>query len=211
MNMNVHTHMPVCFSYDLLPYLLSRIVIDLPILWLLSVCFSVPVVFLTGLQTGPVHFFKFVLTIFMLSQAMSSVGLFIGAVISHPVISLMLCPVVQVPFMISSGFFTNISSFPIVLRAIFVFSPHKYVFSNLMANEFLGLIFSCKDSERLTAPELINNHGFCEIASGEEVMRILALDTDTFGWNVLWLTLLSLFFQACAFLGLRRTSRKHRV
>lgn len=162
------------------------------------------------------HLFKFLFLLSLLGHAVSSIGLLLGCLIPVPIIAVMLCPLTVIPFMLTSGFFINLTTIPSYLDWITVLSPHRYHFTGLMGLEFQSLQLHCDEDEISTVllapdsktPELFQ---YCSMILGRQVLDMLSLPYDEYWIDVGALILLSFGFRLLAYLILVMSVRENRL
>jgi len=189
--------------YHTSAYFLGKTLLEIPIQLLLSVIFGFIGYFMAGLNSDGGPFFKFVLCLTLIGNATHSIGLALGACFPHPVLVMILCPLVMVPFMLMTGFFVNAGAIPVYMVWLKALSPHRYVFEAMMATEFQDLELHCNDNEYIMAPSVDGGWKFCPIKSGTQILSTFRIDPDVF-WENAAITLgLVIGFRFLAYLALR--------
>jgi len=141
-------------AYGSLTYFLAKVITEGPFNFGIPFIYSIIVYFMTGLRQdeGMIHFGIFYLTLILVSNGATAIGLVISTSISNLNIALLVSPLVFIPMMLFGGFFANNDSIPAWLSWIQYLSLFKYSFETLMTNEFLGLDFSCTSSKSSLPP-----------------------------------------------------------
>lgn len=152
--------------YSLLPYYLSKTLMELPIQILSPVMFVAISYFLIGLQKSPNKLFAAALTCVMTALSGMAVGTVAGAAFGGIGMALAVLPLLLLPLLMFSGLIINMGSIPFYFRWIKHLSPMKYGYAALMKNEYIGLVFKncnpmkepCKGDQVLEAMSM--NDGF---------------------------------------------------
>lgn len=138
--------------YDILPYFISKQIPELVFEIASVAVFSLTVYWSIGLNTNKDDKFIIFMIVLALCQAAgSSLGFFLGALISDVDAALAIGPALVFPMQIFSGFLVNIASLPAGSSWLQYCSFHKYGFAALIYNEFHQLKMNCED---LTIQEL---------------------------------------------------------
>lgn len=138
--------------YHTSAYFLSKTLLDLPIQFLLTLCYGTIAYLSVGLQLHSELFFRFILVLVLIASCAQSLGLLLAATTPNAFVAMTLCPLCMVPFMLTSGFFLNVDSVPKAFDFLVALSPHRYLFSAALLTEFKNLKFYCDPQEALLAP-----------------------------------------------------------
>lgn len=181
--------------YGLLPYVLSKSMLDIP-QGLVSPFVTVSIMYYTlGLKAEWIAYFTTVFTAQLIALVGSSLGLSLGGIFPDFQMAMSLMPAITMPMMIFGGVQINLASIPWYFCWLPYVSPIRWAFSALAQNELRGLIF--KDC----SPGVP--------CSGDDVLRIFSLDKDP---SILqnWLVLATMFgiYTLLSFFFLYRCSRK---
>lgn len=164
--------------YTLLPYFLSKTLMELPA-GLISPIISASIMYpLVGLRSGIVHFLTLLITVQALALVSASMGLMLGAMFPNFEMAMSLMPAITLPMMIFSGVQINLKTIPIYFRFMPYISPLRYAFSAMAQNEFRGLKFNMCD------PSMG--------CSGDQTLKQFALEDDPSIW-VNWLILVLMY------------------
>lgn len=193
-------------------YFLAKVLIDLPFQLVFPVLFGLIPYFMIGFQPVAFKAVRFSIALLALAQASEALGLILGVLVASPRLSLMLSPLLQIPFMLVTGFFLNLKSIPSYLLLLKFISPHKYTFSALMATEFRGLNLTCDEDESWVAPisqtEVME---YCPITKGEQVLSVFALGEDDHYWaDIGAIMIIAVICKVLALLALKLISTKAR-
>lgn len=158
-------------TYALLPYYLSKVIVDLPTLFN-PFLFVVITYFLGGLQPTAAAFFQTLCICWLGYLTALSIGLFVGAYANSLIAAQTMAMPFMLIFILFSGFYANTEVIPVWLSWIQWISPIKYMFAAMLQIHFTGVVFAC------TAEELAANA--C-IPTGEDFMLRLGVQDDSFG------------------------------
>lgn len=122
-------------TYGLYPYVLSKVVIEAPTLFLQIILQSLCTYFLIGLQGS---YILTVLTWFALALATNSTALLVGSIVTDVKQAAEVTPVIFVPQLLFSGFFVATQNIPVWLRWAQWLCSLKYTLNLLILIEFVG-------------------------------------------------------------------------
>lgn len=122
--------------YGVLPYYLSKVFTDLPILLLSQILFAVVLYWGIGTVTSFWAFLRFNFTVILLAFAATSFGHFLSVLFTQPETAVQLSPILMMPFIIFGGFITNAASQPEWISWLQWLSPIRYGLESLTYNEF---------------------------------------------------------------------------
>ena len=176
-------------SYDIAPYLIGKIVAELPAGAFFPLCFGAVVFPMAGLNAGrdaalarknatpfflSAKFAKFAATIVVESFASSAMGLAVSAVAPNTEAAVAMGPAVMVMFIVFGGYYVNAETVPAAFRWITRCSLIKHAFAGLCVNEFTGLDFEASNKKDGGL-----KRGDTE--RGEEVLERLGFGTESVG------------------------------
>jgi ABC-type multidrug transport system permease subunit len=118
-----------------MPYYFAKDLIELPISVILPLLFSF-FYFGMGTDVTMMQFGCFYLIQLMVTLATSAYGQVIGSLFDTAETACGLAPIVMMPFVLFSGFLTNLDTYPRWIGWIQYFSPIRYGFEAAMRNEF---------------------------------------------------------------------------
>jgi ATP-binding cassette subfamily G (WHITE) protein 2 (SNQ2) len=98
--------------YGIMPYYLSKILVDLPILIVTQIIFALIVYFGIGLQANAWFFFKFLFAIILVGFMSQLYGLTLSVFFNQPEAAVGIAPIFMLPLMILGGFMTNSGTVP---------------------------------------------------------------------------------------------------
>jgi ABC-type multidrug transport system ATPase subunit/ABC-type multidrug transport system permease subunit len=122
--------------YGVLPYYISKNVIETPISLCITALFSIIVYYIVGLRPEASHYGTFILIFVCLSWFSQSMGLCIGAAFSNINAAITITQFSVLPSFLFSGFLINGENMPAWLAWIRYFSPFRYSIEAAMRNEF---------------------------------------------------------------------------
>ena len=172
-------------AYDIGPYLIGKIVAELPAGAFFPLCFGAVVFPMAGLNSGTdlgakknlpfpsfltsPRFLKFAATIVVESFASSAMGLAVSAFAPSTEAAVAMGPAVMVMFIVFGGLYVNPENVPVAFRWITKCSLIKHSFAGLCVNEFAGLDFEPSTNGGLRG----------DTKHGEEVLERLGFGDET--------------------------------
>lgn len=142
--------------YSALPYLVSKILAEAPVVGILSGLFSIVVYPLAGLQRTTRKFFTFLGVQALNTVASSALGLLIGAVAPSTDAALAIFPAVIVLSVVFNGANIADKSTPKLLRWLPKLSLCRWAFQACAVNEFKGLKFKPRNMNGADALDRLN-------------------------------------------------------
>ena len=121
--------------YSVLPYFLSRSVIEIPYIVLVPFIANTILYFMMGLSQTAEQYFIFYLITFLVNLSGSSLGLLLGSIVQDAKSVSAVVPIVLIPFVLFSGLFKNTGNIPAWLGWIQYISPLKYGYLAMIENE----------------------------------------------------------------------------
>ena len=122
--------------YGVLPYFISKIMADSPILILAPTLSCIITYFGLGLENTALSFFGYLLAQLMTAQAAASIGYLISSLFNNEQSAQALAPLMIMPMILFGGLLSNTSSMLDWLSWIQYLSPIKYCTEALIYNEF---------------------------------------------------------------------------
>lgn len=122
--------------YGVLPYYMSKNVVETPISLFITFAFSMIVYYIVGLRPDVGNYFTFVCIFVCLSWYSQSMGLCFGAAFSDINTAVTITQFSVLPSFLFSGFLINGANMPGWLAWIRYFSPFRYAIEASMRNEF---------------------------------------------------------------------------
>ncbi|CDW80123.1 abc transporter family protein [Stylonychia lemnae] len=122
--------------YGVLPYYLAKSIIEIPVLVIQPMVWTIVVYFGVGLSITASQFFYYYLILFLLSLSSSSFGMFVSSLFNQQETALAIAPVILMPMIMFSGFFSNASTFQSWISWIQYISPIRYALEAFVWNEF---------------------------------------------------------------------------
>ncbi|KAG7012980.1 ABC transporter G family member 7, partial [Cucurbita argyrosperma subsp. argyrosperma] len=133
-------------SYTLGPYLLSKLLAEIPIGAAFPLLFGVILYPMARLHSTAPRFGKFCSIITVESFAASAMGLTVGAMAPSTEAAMAVGPSLMTVFIVFGGYYVNADNTPIIFRWIPNVSLIRWAFQGLCINEFKGLQFDCQNS-----------------------------------------------------------------
>ncbi len=121
--------------YSVLPYFLSRNIVELPYLFILPIIICSILYWMVGQASTAQQFFLFFFISMLVSFAGESLGLLIGSIVIDEKATSAVTPVVVLPIFIFSGVFKNTGNLPSWIGWFQYLSPLKYGFLSMITNE----------------------------------------------------------------------------
>jgi len=175
-------------QYHVLPYFLSKTLVELPIVLVSQAILLVFAYFSTGMQG---KFIEHVMVAFTLGVASSSLMLVIGCAVATAQTAIQLAPLALIPQMLFSGLFLPVSKIPASLRWVRYLCPLRY------AINLAGVVEFAYIKERTDECERLQSLSYCSSRHPGDYLRKALLESngiDFDGWEVDALVLVSLFF-----------------
>lgn len=122
--------------YHIIPYYLSKLLIDLPLTAFFPMLFTAIVYYAVNLYYPVGNFFLFMLGTVLLSWLATLFGIFIGAIVGDANVAIEIAPMIFVPIILFSGYTTNTENIVAGLKWIEYMSPVRYIFEYFVHNEF---------------------------------------------------------------------------
>ncbi|XP_042462143.1 ABC transporter G family member 7-like [Zingiber officinale] len=133
-------------SYDLGPYLLSKLLAEVPIGAAFPLIFGSILYPMARLHPTLSRFAKFCGIVTMESFAASAMGLTVGAMVPSTEAAMAVGPSLMTVFIVFGGYYVNAENTPLVFRWIPRASLIRWAFQGLCINEFKGLQFEQQHS-----------------------------------------------------------------
>ncbi|KAK4039977.1 hypothetical protein C8A01DRAFT_36027 [Parachaetomium inaequale] len=134
--------------YGATAMIISNFLIGIPYLFIFSLVFSAISYWLSNLQPTPQAFFTWVLWVFLDLLAAESLVVLLTSIFPSFVISLALIAFANGLWMSVNGFMVPPTLLNVFYKYVFHFWDYqKYVFENMMVNEFSERVYSCATTE----------------------------------------------------------------
>ncbi|CAN6478097.1 unnamed protein product [Victoria cruziana] len=147
-------------SYALGPYLLSKLIAEIPIGAAFPLIFGTILYPMARLHPSLSRFGKFCGLVTVESFAASAMGLTVGAMVPTTEAAMALGPSLMTVFIVFGGYYINTENAPVIFRWIPQVSLIRWAFQGLCINEFTGLQF--------------DQHQPFDIQTGEQVLERLS-------------------------------------
>jgi len=164
--------------YRLPAYFLSRTCVEFPFKVFFPIIGGTILYWLIGFQAVASKYVIMVVTMVILENCGTALGIFVASFFSDIAVALAVVPMLLMPLMIFSGFFVNAQTSPAFLNWIKWISPMKYAFVSLIKNEFEGLDITCSSSQYTSVTINGTQHLVCPLQHGEQVISVLGFDNQ---------------------------------
>lgn len=182
-------------SYGLGPYLLSKLLAEIPIGAAFPLLFGTILYPMARLHPNFSRFGKFCGIVTVESFAASAMGLTVGAMVSTTEAAMALGPSLMTVFLVFGGYYVNAENTPIIFRWIPRVSLIRWAFQGLCINEFSGLHFDHQNS--------------FDIQSGEQVLERLSFGGTGIRDTVMAQSRILLFWYCTTYLLLEKNKPKY--
>lgn len=182
-------------SYSLGPYLLSKLLAEIPVGAAFPLLFGTILYPMARLHPTMSRFGRFCGIVTTESFAASAMGLTVGAMVPTTEAALALGPSLMTVFIVFGGYYVNAENTPIIFRWIPRVSLIRWGFQGLCINEFTGLQFD-------------HQHSF-DIQSGEQALERLSFGGSRIRDTVIAQSRILLFWYYTTFLLLEKNKPKY--
>ncbi|KAK9116165.1 hypothetical protein Sjap_015112 [Stephania japonica] len=146
-------------SYALGPYLLSKLLAEIPIGAAFPLLFGTILYPMARLHPALSRFGRFCGIVTVESFAASAMGLTVGAMVPTTEAAMALGPSLMTVFIVFGGYYVNADNTPVIFRWIPKVSLIRWAFQGLCINEFRGLQFEHQNSFDLqTGEQVLERH-----------------------------------------------------
>ncbi|KAL2546044.1 ABC transporter G family member 7 [Forsythia ovata] len=182
-------------SYSLGPYLLSKLLAEIPVGAAFPLLFGTILYPMARLHPNMSRFGRFCGIVTTESFAASAMGLTVGAMVPTTEAALALGPSLMTVFIVFGGYYVNADNTPIIFRWIPRVSLIRWAFQGLCLNEFSGLQFD-------------HQHSF-DIQSGEQALERLSFGGSRIRDTLIAQSRILLFWYYTTFLLLETNKPKY--
>ncbi|XP_076881899.1 ABC transporter G family member 7-like [Bidens hawaiensis] len=182
-------------SYLLGPYLLSKLIAEIPVGAAFPLLFGTILYPMARLHPSLSRFGKFSGIVTVESFAASAMGLTVGAMVPTTEAALALGPSLMTVFIVFGGYYVNADNTPIIFRWIPRVSLIRWAFQGLCINEFKGLQFEHQNS--------------FDIQSGEQALERLSFGGSTISETVMAQSRILLFWYCTTYFLLEKNKPKY--
>lgn len=176
-------------------YFMSKTLVEAPLLLIFPLLFSLVAYYMVGYQKSIDKFGIFVADMVVFVAVAASLYLALGCASPSLEVANILAPITTVLFLLFGGFYVNSNNIPIYYQWIHYISFFKYGYEILVKNEFTGLTFTCKDSEK--------NGGLCPIPNGETQIKLLGMEDVSIYQNFVIMLAMVLAYRVLAMFCLK--------
>lgn len=182
-------------SYALGPYLLSKLIAEIPVGAAFPLMFGAVLYPMARLHPTLSRFGKFCGIVTVESFAASAMGLTVGAMVPTTEAAMAVGPSLMTVFIVFGGYYVNADNTPIIFRWIPQVSLIRWAFQGLCINEFLGLQFD-------------HQHSF-DIQTGEQALERLSFGGSRISDTVMAQSRILLFWYCTTYLLLEKKKPKY--
>ncbi|KDP34972.1 hypothetical protein JCGZ_09260 [Jatropha curcas] len=182
-------------SYALGPYLLSKLIAEIPVGAAFPLMFGAVLYPMARLNPTLSRFGKFCGIVTAESFAASAMGLTVGAMVSTTEAAMAVGPSLMTVFIVFGGYYVNADNTPIIFRWIPRVSLIRWAFQGLCINEFRGLKFD-------------HQHSF-DIETGEQALERLSFGGSHINETVIAQSRILLFWYYISYLLLEKNKPKY--
>lgn len=182
-------------SYALGPYLLSKLIAEIPVGAAFPLMFGAVLYPMARLHPTLSRFGKFCGIVTAESFAASAMGLTVGAMVPTTEAAMALGPSLMTVFIVFGGYYVNADNTPIIFRWIPRVSLIRWAFQGLSINEFSGLQFD-------------HQHSF-DIQTGEQALERLSFGGSRIRDTVATQSRILLFWYCTTYLLLEKNKPKY--
>ncbi|EEF35762.1 abc transporter, putative [Ricinus communis] len=182
-------------SYALGPYLLSKLIAEIPVGAAFPLMFGAVLYPMARLHPTLSRFGKFCGIVTAESFAASAMGLTVGAMVPTTEAAMALGPSLMTVFIVFGGYYVNSDNTPIIFRWIPNVSLIRWAFQGLCINEFRGLKFDHQNS--------------FDIETGEQALERLSFGGSHISDTVVAQSRILLFWYCTTYLLLKKNKPKY--
>ncbi|GAY54669.1 hypothetical protein CUMW_158550 [Citrus unshiu] len=182
-------------SYALGPYLLSKLIAEIPVGAAFPLMFGAVLYPMASLHPTLSRFGKFCGIVTVESFAASAMGLTVGAMVPTTEAAMAVGPSLMTVFIVFGGYYVNADNTPIIFRWIPRVSLIRWAFQGLCINEFSGLQFD-------------HQHSF-DIQTGEQALERLSFGGSRISDTVMAQSRILLFWYCTTYLLLEKKKPKY--
>ncbi|OMO60539.1 ABC transporter-like protein [Corchorus capsularis] len=182
-------------SYALGPYLLSKLIAEVPVGAAFPLIFGTVLYPMARLHPTLSRFGKFCGIVTAESFAASAMGLTVGAMVPTTEAAMAVGPSLMTVFIVFGGYYVNADNTPIIFRWIPRASLIRWAFQGLCINEFTGLKFD-------------HQHSF-DIQTGEQALERLSFGGSHIRDTVIAQSRILLFWYCTTYLLLEKNKPKY--
>ncbi|OAY47212.1 ABC transporter G family member 7 isoform X2 [Manihot esculenta] len=182
-------------SYKLGPYLLSKLIAEIPVGAAFPLMFGAVLYPMARLHPTLSRFAKFCGIVTAESFAASAMGLTVGAIAPTTEAAMALGPSLMTVFIVFGGYYVNADNTPIIFRWIPDVSLIRWAFQGLCINEFTGLKFDHQDS--------------FDVETGEQALKRLSFGESHISDTVIAQSRILLFWYCTTYFILKKNKPKY--
>ena len=122
--------------YDVVPYYLAKLMIDIPVVGFVQFLFTIIIYFGIGMTVTANQFFIFFAAVYLTGETAASLGYFISSIFQHEETAVELAPIIVMPLILFGGQFSNAGTIQSWISWLQYVSPIRYAFEVLVTNEY---------------------------------------------------------------------------
>ncbi|XP_020673849.1 ABC transporter G family member 7 isoform X1 [Dendrobium catenatum] len=182
-------------SYAMGPYLLSKLLAEIPIGAAFPLMFGTLLYPMARLHPSLSRFAKFCGIITMESFAASAMGLTVGAMVPTTEAAMAVGPSLMTVFIVFGGYYVNAENTPVIFKWIPHISLIRWAFQGLCINEFSGLQFE--------------HHNSYDIETGEQALERFSFGGSGIGDTITAQGRILMFWYCITYLLLKNNKPKY--
>jgi ATP-binding cassette subfamily G (WHITE) protein 2 len=156
---NIFVHERAAGSMTTTPYFFAKMLTELPSFLIFPSLLASIIYFMVNLRRTAANFFIFMTALCVHAFTSSSLMTALGSVAPTPDVGLILAPVVNLIFLVFSGFLINLNNIPVWYSWLQYVSYFRYSLEILLYNEFHNNSYICTNSSSISLSKCINNNG----------------------------------------------------
>jgi len=184
------------------PYLLAKLLTDLPFHVMFPLIYAAIVMPMTGLQMAGTHFVTFWGALVALTVCANTVGICVACLIVNDEALAVAAPLLLLPVMMFSGL--TAVNIPGWLSWIGYAVYLQYGLAIMMTNEYAGQVF-------VTCEAKVPSNGTCTTITGEQYLSTFDFQRFTIGENFAIMAAIAVIIQLLAWIALERLVRQRKA
>jgi ABC-type multidrug transport system permease subunit len=191
--------------YSTSTYFWSKVLLEFSFQSIWPILYVLIVYFMVGFQASASNLAWFLLISIIVANVASAFALLLGAAVAIPEFTMQMVPFLVVPLTLFTAIMISEDSIPSYYIWMQWISPFHYAFELYCIIEYLGLTFTCTDSEMV-----LDSDGdyTCAYSTGLSVLESLGIDPDDFSLDLACLFGLMVVYLSIAYWILYRRREK---
>jgi hypothetical protein len=175
--------------YMVAPYFASKLIIDIPILTVTILVFSLLTYYPVGFSPGFDRFIVYNIILEAVACIGHGLGLIVACLVPSPSMAVLLAPMTIAPFILFSNIAIPDGYVLPFLRPLMWLSPFNHGLKALVTLEFAGIKLGCRDEELFAVPSVVSGLLYiCRFETEKD-----ALDSYSMKPNMLWPSIIILY------------------